>query len=93
MKTIEDQDEVHKAPVRPFSEEWAEAWKQLKERVRRRPALHILIAIALGYSLQIIPLRSILVLAVKLCLRLTLPVLFLFCAFQLAKDIGKGGFR
>jgi hypothetical protein len=62
MKTIEDQDEVHKAPVRPFSEEWAEAWKQLKERVRRRPALHILIAIALGYSLQIIPLRSILVL-------------------------------
>jgi len=40
--------------------------------------------------LQIIPVRSLLVLAVKLCLRLALPVLFLFCALQLTKDISNG---
>jgi hypothetical protein len=31
-------------------------------------------------------LRSVLVLAVKLCLRLALPILFLYCAIQVTKD-------
>ena len=47
-------------------------------------------ALAIGYLLQIIPFRRLLVLAVKLCLKLARPVLFLFCAFQLCKYISKG---
>jgi hypothetical protein len=46
-------------------------------------------ALAIGYLLQIIPFRSLLVLAGKLCLMLARPVLFLFCAFELAKYMGK----
>jgi hypothetical protein len=88
MKPLEDQDDAQKASVRPFFWEWAEAWKQLEERVRQRPELYVSMAIALGYVLQIVPVRSLLVLGVKLCLRLALPVLFLFCAFQLTKDVG-----
>ena len=42
-------------------------------------------ALAVGYLLQIIRFRSLLVLVVKLCLILARPVLFLVCAFQLAK--------
>ena len=86
IKTLEQQDEADKAPARPFSDGWEEAWKQLEERVRQRPGLHVLIAIALGYVLQAISLRSVLVLAVKLGLKLALPVLFLFCAFQVTKS-------
>ena len=86
IKTLEQQDDTDKASARPFSDKWEEAWKHLEERVRERPGLHVLIAIALGYVLQAIPLRRVLVLAVKLCLRLALPILFLFCAFQVTKD-------
>jgi hypothetical protein len=74
---------------RLFPEEWKEGWKQLEERVRQQPAPHLLMALAIGYLLQIIPFRSLLVLAGKLCLMLARPVLFLFCAFQLAKYMGK----
>jgi len=70
---------------RPFSEEWTAAWKQLEERVRQQPGPHLLMALAVGYLLQIIRFRSLLVLVVKLCLILARPVLFLVCAFQLAK--------
>jgi hypothetical protein len=66
---------------RPFSEEWTEAWKQLKEQVRQRPGPHLLMAFALGYFLQIIPFENLLLLAV----RLARPILFLVGAFQLAK--------
>ena len=76
---------LEKPSGRPFSEGWTEAWKQLEERVRQRPGLHLLTAIAIGYLLQIIPFRSLLALAVKLCLILVRPVLFLVCAYQLAK--------
>jgi hypothetical protein len=70
---------------RPFSEEWTEAWKQLEERARQRPGPHLLMAFAIGYLLQIIPFENLLVLAVKL----VRPILFLVCAFQLAKYISK----
>jgi hypothetical protein len=70
----------------PFSEKWTKAWKQLEEQVRQRPGPHLLIAFAIGYFLQIIPFESLLVLAVKLAR----PVLFLVCAFQLAKYVRKG---
>ena len=71
---------------RPFSEQWIEAWKQLEEQVRQRPGPHLLMAFAIGYILQIIPFENLLVLAVKLAR----PVLFLVCAFQLAKYIRQG---
>ena len=73
-----------------FSEDWTEAWKQLEERVGHRPGPHLLLALAIGYLLQIIPFRRLFVLAVKLCLRLAGPALFLFCAFKLFKYISKG---
>src|SRR6476620_4923973 len=73
-----------------FSEEWTEAWKQLEERVRQRPGPHLLMVLAIGYLLQIIPFRSLLVLAVKLCLILARPALFLVCAFQLIKYMRTG---
>ena len=69
-----------------FSREWAEAWKQLEEQVRQRPGPHLLMTFAIGYFLQIIPFESLLLLAVKLAR----PILFLVCAFQLAKYIKKG---
>jgi hypothetical protein len=81
---------LEKPPGRPFSEEWTQARKQLEDRVRQRPELHLLMALAIGYLLQIIPFRSLLALAVKLCLILARPVLFLFCAFKLSKYISKG---
>ena len=86
IKTLEQQDDADRASARPFSKGWEAAWKHLEERVRQRPGLHVLIAIALGYVLQAIPLRSVIVLAVKLFLKLALPILFLFCAFQVTKD-------
>ena len=72
-----------------FSEKWTEALKQLDERVGQRPGLHLLMALAIGYLLQIISFRSLFVLAVKLCLMLARPVLFLVCAFQLVKHVSK----
>ena len=75
-----------KGSSRLFSEQWTEAWKKLEEQVRERPGPHLLIALAIGYFLQIIPLEKFLVLAAKLAR----PILFLICAFQLAKHIIKG---
>ena len=83
MKTLEDQGDAHKASVGPLSEEWAEAWKKFEERVRQRPGLHVSIALAVGYLLQIVPLRNLLVLAVKLCLKSALSVLL----FQAGGDM------
>ena len=73
-----------------LSKKWKEAWEQLEERVRQRPGLHLLVALVIGYILQIIPFRSLIVLALKLCLILARPALFLVCAFQLAKHVSKG---
>lgn len=78
-------------PSRPlFSEQWAEAWQQVEERVRQQPGLHLLMALAIGYLLQVIPFRSLLVLAGKICLKLAGPALLLFCAFLLAKYVRMG---
>jgi hypothetical protein len=90
IKTPEERNNPEKPSRLPFSEEWTEAWKQLEERVRQRPRLHLLMALAIGYLLQIIPFRSLLQLALlKLCLILVRPILFLACAFQLAKYMSK----
>ena len=78
-----------KPSKRLFPEEWKEAWKKLEEQVRHRPGPHLLMALAIGYLLQIVPVRSLLALAGKLCLMLAWPVLFLVCALQLAKYLRK----
>jgi hypothetical protein len=90
IKTPEEVNNPEKPAGRLFSEKWRKAWKQLEERVRQRPGLHLIVALAIGYILQMFPFRSLLVLAVKLCLILARPVLFLVCAFQLAKYVSKG---
>jgi hypothetical protein len=82
IKTLNNPDETS----RPFSRQWTEAWKQLEEQVRQRPGPHLLMTFAIGYFLQIIPFESLLLLAVKLAR----PIIFLVCAFQLAKYINKG---
>jgi hypothetical protein len=82
IKTLNNPDESS----RPFSRGWTEAWKQLEEQVRQRPGSHLLMTFAIGYFLQIIPVESLLLLAVKLAR----SILFLVCAFQLAKYINKG---
>src|ERR1700738_5038913 len=89
IETPEERNNPEKASGRPFSAEWTEAWKRLEEKVRQQPGLHLLMALAIGYLLQIIPFRSLLVLAGKLCLMLARPVLLLVCAFQLAKYVRK----
>ena len=90
IKTPEELNNPGKSVAWPFSEEWTEAWKQLDERVRQGPRQHLLMALVIGYLLQIIPLRRLFVLALKLCLILVRPVLLLACAFQLAKYVSKG---
>ena len=85
IKTPEEVNNAEKPAGRLFSEKWREAWKQLEERVRQRPGPHLLMAFAIGYLLQIIPFENLLVLAVKL----VRPIVFLVCAFQLAKYISK----
>jgi hypothetical protein len=92
MKTPEEgsmANNPEKPSQRLFPEEWNEAWKQLEERVRQRPRPHLLMALVIGYLLQIIPFRSLLLIAGKLCLILARPVLFLVCAFQVVKYLGK----
>jgi hypothetical protein len=71
---------------RLFSEEWTKAWQQLEERVRQRPGPDLLMTFAIGYFLQMLPIENLLLLTVKLAR----PILFLVCAFQLAKYFPKG---
>jgi hypothetical protein len=91
IKSPKEPNNAEKKPdARPFSEEWTRALKQLEERVREGPRQHLLMALAIGYLLQIIPFRKLLGTALKLCLILARPVLFLVCAFRLAKYVTKG---
>jgi hypothetical protein len=90
IKTSEEPTQRKRPSACSFFEKWAEAWKQLEEKVRQGPRQHLLMALIIGYLLQIIPFRSLLGVALKLCLRLARPVLFLVCTFQLAKYLRKG---
>jgi hypothetical protein len=90
MEIPEEVNNPEKPSGRLFSEKWRAAWKQLEERARQRPGPYLILALAIGYVLQIIPFRSLLVLAVKVCLILVRPVLFLVCAFLLVKNVSKG---
>ena len=57
--------EPRESPVRQFAAKWILAWEELQQRVRQEPGPHILGALALGYILQIIPFRSLLVLLIR----------------------------
>ena len=89
IKNPEEGNDPEKSAGWPFSKELTEAWEQLEERTRQRPGLHLLVALLLGYLLQVIPFRSLLVPTVKLCLILARPVVFVVCALQLAKYVSK----
>jgi hypothetical protein len=73
----------------PFSKDLTEAWERLEERTRQQPRLHLFVALLLGYLLQVIPFRSLLVLTVKLCLILARPVVFVVCALRLAQFVSR----
>jgi Protein of unknown function (DUF2934) len=90
IKIPEEGNNPENPSGRLFSEKSTEACKQLEERVRQRPGPNLLMALGVGYLLQIIPFRRLLVLAVKICLKLARPALFVFCAFRLSKYIIKG---
>ena len=89
-KMLEVQNHSHRAFAESLSDKWRGVWEGLQERVRQQPTSHVLMTFAIGYVLQSIPFRRLLVLVVKLCLILLRPTLFLFCAFQLTKGINSG---
>jgi hypothetical protein len=89
LKNTEERNDPKKSAGWPFSKELTEAWERLEDRTREQPGLHLLVALLLGYLLQVIPFRSLLVLTVKLCLLLARPVVFVVCALQLAKYVSK----
>jgi hypothetical protein len=90
LKNPEERNNPEKLAGWPFSKELREAWEQLEERTRQRPGLHLLVALVVGYFLQLVPFRSLLMLILKLCVLLTRPVLLLVCAFQLVKHVSEG---
>jgi hypothetical protein len=89
LENIEERNDPKKSAGWPFSKEWTEAWERLEERTRQQPGLHLLVALLLGYLLQVIPFRSLLMLTLKLCLILARPAVFVVCALQLAKYVSK----
>ena len=90
QKNTEERNDPEKSAGWPFSKELTEAWERLQERTRQHPGLHLSVALLLGYLLQVIPFRSLLMLFLKLCMILTRPVLLLVCAFQLVKHVSRG---
>lgn len=70
-------------------DEWIQRWQQLEIRIRERPGPYLLVALAVGYVLQTIPCRALLVLIGALCLRLMKPVLFLAGAVKLTEYLNK----
>jgi hypothetical protein len=89
LKNTEERNDPKTSAGWPFSKELTEAWERLEKRTQQQPRLHLLVALLLGYLLQVIPFRSLLMLTVKLCLILARPVVFVVCALQLAKYVSK----
>ena len=89
LKNAEERNNPEKSAGWPFSNELTEAWEQLGERTRQRPGAHLLVALVVGYLLQVVPFRSLFMLFLRLCVILTRPVLLLVCAFQLVKYVSK----
>jgi hypothetical protein len=74
------------SPVRQYAAKWIRAWQ---ERVREEPGLHILGALAVGYILQAIPFRSLLILLIRICFILVRPALLLLGVFKLMEYFRK----
>jgi hypothetical protein len=89
LENTEERNDPKKSAGWPFSRKLTEAWERLEERTRQQPGLHLSVALLLGYLLQVIPFRSLLMLTVKLCLILVRPAVFVVCALQLAKYVSK----
>jgi hypothetical protein len=89
LKNPEERNDTEKSARWLFSKELTEAWERLEEHTRQRPGPHLLVALVVGYFLQLFPFRSLLMLFLKLCVILTRPVLLLVCAFQLVKHLSK----
>jgi hypothetical protein len=90
LKTPEEGNDPKKSAGRSFYKDLTEAWEQLEKRTRQRPGPHLLVALVVGYFLQLVPFRSLLMVILKLCIILTRPVLLLVCAFQLLKYVSNG---
>jgi len=90
LKNPEERNDPEKSSGWPFSKELTEACEQLEERTRQRPRRYLLVALVVGYFLQLVPFRSLLMVILKLCIILRRPVLLLVCAFQLVKYVGVG---
>lgn len=65
------------------------SYENCEEQVRSSPGKAILIAIAAGYCLHRLPVRSILVAQVRLIAALTPPALFAFGAAKLCEFLQK----
>jgi hypothetical protein len=70
-------------------ERMAQGWQQLEAGIRDRPGSYIFSALALGYLLQFIPFRALLLRTGRFCLRLVRPVLFLAGAVKLLEYLRK----
>ena len=66
-----------------------QSWQQLEARIRDRPGPCLVSALAIGYLLQIIPFRTLLLRTGRLCLQLVRPVLFLAGAVKLLEYLLK----
>jgi hypothetical protein len=77
------------SPVRQYAAKWIRAWEGIQERVRAEPGLHILGALAVGYILQAIPFRSLLILLIRICFILVRPALLLLGVFKLIEYFRK----
>ena len=60
-----------------LSDQWVPGWQGFEAKIRKHPGLCFLVALAIGYLLQALPLRAFLGLIGTLCLRLVKPALFL----------------
>ena len=76
-----DEPERSSRPVLP--DRLAQGWRQLETWIQDRPGPYIVSALAIGYLLQIIPFRALLLRTGRLSLQLVRPVLFLAGAVKL----------
>ena len=60
LKNPEERNAPEKSSGWPFSQKLREACEQLEERTRQRPRLYLLVALVVGYFLQLVPFRSLL---------------------------------
>ena len=67
----------------------AQSWQQLEGRIRDQPGSYLFSALAIGYLLQIIPFRALLLRTGSLSLYLVRPDLFLAGAAKLLEYLRK----